>query len=215
MIERGCLVGTVGGPAIFSMLRACRASHNTSLLTKYSDDMNSLILCFKNPSNEEKNVLDKERSNLFSYANEKELDINHDKSKEMQFCFNRHPFCQCEQKNLKFQTIEEAKLLGITFEADCSFLKHCRQLLRKLRSCLYLLKIFVFTIFQSNLFTWFLKLLLVQECVIDCRYTEQIEHPFARSISSLSGAMKRIIVILLLMCTIFFASRTKEMWRTF
>ena len=153
-IARGCPQGTVGGPAVFSVLTDdCRASHHTSRLFKYSDDMKCLSLCLKNPSNEEKKTLDKERSNLLSYAKEKELEVNCSKSKEMRFCLNRNPYCDCNHTSGKFETIKEAKVLGITFEVDCSFRSHCQQLLKKLRSCLYLLT-YTVIIFQSKLFIW-------------------------------------------------------------
>lgn len=140
-IERGCSQGTVGGPGLFSMFTDdCRAMHQTSRLFKYSDDMNCLSICHKQPTDNQRTTLDKEINNLLKYARSKELDINIKKSKHMRFCLNRHPFCQCEHKEDVFETIEEAKILGITFQSDCSFRKHCHRLVSNLRRQLYILR---------------------------------------------------------------------------
>ena len=123
-VDRGCSQGTVGGPALFSMYTDdCKATDQTSCIFKYSDDMNCLSLCLKQPSNEQKKTLDREKDNLLEYAKNKELDINMEKSKEMRFCLNRNPSCECASKNNSFESIEEAKILGITFQTDCSFRK--------------------------------------------------------------------------------------------
>jgi hypothetical protein len=140
-IDRGCSQGTVGGPALFSMFTDdCRAVHQSSRLFKYSDDMNCLSICHKDPSNKEKDILNEEINNLLKYAKKKELDMNIKKSKHMRFCLNRRPFCQCVYKEDIFETVDEAKILGVTFESDCSFRKHCRRLVSHLRRLLYILK---------------------------------------------------------------------------
>ena len=141
LIDRGCSQGTVGGPALFSMFTDdCKAAHQTSCIFKYSDDMNCLSLCLKQPSEKQKGILNKEVVNLLKYAIDKELDINIKKSKLMRFCLNRCPNCQCKQVDAQFDSIEEARILGITFQADCSFRKHCRRLVSELRRQLYIFK---------------------------------------------------------------------------
>jgi len=140
-IERGCSQGTVGGPALFSMFTDdCRAKHQTSRVFKYSDDISCLSICHKQPTNDEKGILDNELNNLVKYAENKELIINVKKSKLMRFCLNRHPFCQCEYKADTFESITEMKILGVIFQSNCSFQKHCRRLLCDLRRLLYIMK---------------------------------------------------------------------------
>ena len=140
LIDRGCSQGTVGGPALFSMFTDdCRVANPTSRLFKYSDDMNCISLCRKDPSNNEKNILNEEINSILKYAKSKELDINIKKSKHMRFCLNRRPFCQCEYHGT-FETVDEAKILGITFQSDTSFRKHCHRLVSHLRRLLYILK---------------------------------------------------------------------------
>ena len=139
-IDRGCSQGTVGGPALFSMFTDdCRVANPTSRLFKYSDDMNCISLCRKDPSNNEKSILNEEINSILKYAKSKELDINIKKSKHMRFCLNRRPFCQCEYHGT-FETVDEAKILGITFQSDTSFRKHCHRLVSHLRRLLYILK---------------------------------------------------------------------------
>ena len=58
----------------------------------------------------------------------------------MRFCLNRHPLCQCEYKTDRFGAIEEMKILGVTFQSNCSFQKHCHRLVNDLRRLLYILR---------------------------------------------------------------------------
>ena len=139
-IERGCSQGTVGGPGLFSMFTDdCRAIHRTSRVFKYSDDTTCLSICRKQPTNDEKTILDYEIKNLVKYAENKELIINVQKSKFMRFCLNRHPFCQCEYNVDTFETVTDMKILGVIFQSNCTFQKHCRRLVCDLRRLLYIL----------------------------------------------------------------------------
>ncbi len=140
-VERGCSQGTVGGPGVFSMFTDdCRAAHPSSRLLKYSDDTTCLSLCRRNPSKEEVDIFHNEVKNLLSWAKTKELEVNVEKSKIMRFCLNKSPTCQCNTPDVVFETIEEAKILGLTFQTDCSFRKHCDRLIGHLRRESYLLK---------------------------------------------------------------------------
>ena len=140
-IDRGCSQGTVGGPGLFSMFTDdSRALHPTSRQFKYSDDTNCLSLCRKNPSKEESEIFKNEIKNLLSWAKNKNLDINMKKSKNLRFCLNRFPLCQCSSIDEELEAASEAVVLGVLFQEDCSFRGHCRRLLSVLRSTLYLLK---------------------------------------------------------------------------
>ena len=140
-IDRGCSQGTVGGPGIFSMYtNDARNIHSNTKILKYSDDMNCLIPCLKNPSYDDKTVFANEISHLIDWAKRKDLDINLRKSKLIRFCLNRLPHCACSPPILNFETVQHAKILGVIFQSDCSFRKHCTKLLSELRSLSFLLK---------------------------------------------------------------------------
>ena len=140
-VDRGCSQGTVGGPGVFSMFTDdCRAAHISSRMLKYSDDTTCLSLCKRNPSEDETNIFRNEVENVLSWARRKELQLNVAKSKTMRFCLNKSPVCQCKPYDVGFESIEEAKILGLIFQADCSFRKHCRRLIGNLRRETYILK---------------------------------------------------------------------------
>lgn len=140
-IDRGCSQGTVGGPGIFSMYTDdARTTHENTQIFKYSDDMNCLIPCLKNPSNEDKQVFTEEISNLIEWAKRKDLEVNIKKSKLIRFCLNRRPQCVCFPSSTNFEIVDHAKILGVIFQSDCSFRKHCSKLLSELRSLTFLFK---------------------------------------------------------------------------
>ena len=70
----------------------------------------------------------------------RDSDINIKKSKLIRFCLNRRPHCVCLPTMQNFETVEHAKILGVTFQSDCSFRKHCTKLLSQLRSLSFVLK---------------------------------------------------------------------------
>lgn len=140
-VDRGCSQGTVGGPGIFSMYTDdVRAVGRTSVIFKYSDDTSCLTPCMKVPSNSDKGAFINEIRCLLETAKEKDLDVNIRKSKHLRFCLHRRPYCQCEGAHEKFETVDAIKILGITFQSDCSFTKHCKYLLSGLRSLMFLFK---------------------------------------------------------------------------
>jgi hypothetical protein len=141
VIDRGCPQGTVGGPGLFSMFTDnCRASYASSAMFKYSDDMNCLSVCLTSPQIEDKDVYRKEVKNLVQWAQRQSLDINVKKSKVLRFCLNRLPYCQCSKIDEEFENVDSAKILGITFQSDCSFRNHGRRLITELRKLLYILR---------------------------------------------------------------------------
>ena len=140
-VDRGCSQGTVGGPGIFGMYTDSLRPFNTnSRIFKYSDDTNCLSPCMKDPSHQQKETFSKETQMLIEWATENGLNINMEKSKHIRFCLNRMPFCECSHIGEHFDTVKSVKILGIFFQVDCSFRKHCRCLLSHLRSSLYLFK---------------------------------------------------------------------------
>ena len=140
-VDRGCSQGTVGGPGIFGMYTDSLRSFDTnSRIFKYSDDTNCLSPCIKDPSLHEKEIFSRETQMLFDWATENGLEINREKSKHVRFCLNRTPFCQCLRSEEHFDTVKSVRILGIIFQDDCSFGKHCRYLLSHLRSLIYLFK---------------------------------------------------------------------------
>ena len=140
-IERGCSQGTVGGPGIFSMYTDdLKPQSSMSRIFKYSDDTNCLNPCVKNPSNRDKERFSKEIQTIVNWAAENGLSLNTEKSKHIRFCLNRTPYCECERIGEHFASVNQVKILGITFQRDCSFRHHCRRLLSELRSSMYLFK---------------------------------------------------------------------------
>lgn len=140
-IDRGCSQGTVGGPGIFSIYTDdLRSVSRDSAIFKYSDDTSCAIPCMKNPSEIEKEQFRKELNNIFEWARMKNQTINISKSNKLIFSLNNNPFCECLTLDHNINSADEAKILGITFQSDCSFRKHCRSLLSHLRGTLYYLK---------------------------------------------------------------------------
>ena len=140
-IERGCSQGTVGGPSIFSIFTDdIRARDTSSVILKYSDDMCCASPCLKEPSDLEKCTFYDEVEHFCSLAEEKGLCLNKDKTKHIRFCLNNVPYCKCVPKLSTCSTVSEMKILGVTFQENCSFSKHCTLLLCHLRSLLYLFK---------------------------------------------------------------------------
>ena len=140
-IDRGCYQGTVGGPGIFSMYTDdLRPLDSTSKNFKYSDDTNCLSPCMKNPSHQEKERFSKEIQTIVDWAVENGLSLNTEKSKHIRFCLNRMPCCECAYSDEHSVSVNQAKILGVIFQSDCSFRQHCRRLLSELRSSMYLFK---------------------------------------------------------------------------
>jgi len=140
-VDRGCSQGTVGGPGIFSMYTDdVRAINNGSVILKYSDDTTCLTPCMKVPAFHDKNTFQSEIASLIKMTEEKDLEVNVKKSKHIRFCLNRRPFCQCLGVEKKFDTVDEITILGVIFQSDCSFRRHCKRLLSALRSMMFLFK---------------------------------------------------------------------------
>ena len=139
-IERGCSQGTVGGPNIFSMYTDdTRAQHPSSKLFKYSDDSTLTVPCHlpRHPPNTF--VLQKEIDHIHSRAVDKQLTINADKTKHIRFCLNHHPICNCTYNTIS-PPIKSVTILGITFQENCLFSQHCKALIAKLKSTLYIIR---------------------------------------------------------------------------
>jgi hypothetical protein len=140
-IERGCSQGTVGGPSVFSMFTDdIQALDASSVILKYSDDMCCISPCFKEPSDFEKNIFFNEIDHFYLLARQKGLCINKEKTKHIRFCLNNVPFCKCAPFLNTCSSVSELKILGLTFQDNCLFDKHCNILLSYLRSLLFLFK---------------------------------------------------------------------------
>lgn len=140
-IERGCSQGTVGGPSIFSIftddIQACDPS---SVILKYSDDMCCASVCLKEPTDLEKCTFQNEIDHFCRLATQKGLCFNAEKTKHIRFCLNNVPFCKCDPKVNSCSCVSVLKILGLTFQENCNFTKHCTALLSHLRSLLFLFK---------------------------------------------------------------------------
>ncbi|MEL7309567.1 MAG: reverse transcriptase domain-containing protein, partial [Pseudomonadota bacterium] len=141
-IERGCSQGTVGGPAIFSILtNDASSSRSTCKIIKYSDDMSCVIPCAKDPSSYDKMLLKAEFEDFSQWATKKNLQINEEKTKQIRFSLNPDPESRCSCTNLSgIQNVTEIKILGVTFQKNGLFAKHVKNVLAHARSLLYLLK---------------------------------------------------------------------------
>lgn len=140
-IDLGCSQGTVGGPNIFSILTDdIRPHHKTSAIIKYSDDMNLLVPCMLRPKAIDQETFQSEITKLESCASTKGLAINTEKTKLMRFCLNNSPCCQCRFDDNRFQVVSTARILGITFQSNCRFTDHCKNLIRVLKMTLYTIR---------------------------------------------------------------------------
>lgn len=140
-IDRGCSQGTVGGPNIFSIYTDdTRALHPTSNLFKYSDDTSITVPCYLSTSMTQSNQLSMELQHIKDCAKEKELLINADKTKHIRFCLNNNPYCNCNIDDTSLNESDTVTILGITFQRNCLFTKHCKQLIARLKSTLYIIK---------------------------------------------------------------------------
>ncbi|MEL7308729.1 MAG: reverse transcriptase family protein, partial [Pseudomonadota bacterium] len=140
-IERGCSQGTVGGPSIFSMLTDdVQASDPSCSIFKYSDDMCCAIPCLSDPNNVDKSIFHREMNHFYKTVKLKGLSINIEKTKHIRFCLNNVPVCKCLPSVTSCSQVSEQKILGVIFEENCSFKKHCKSLLSHLRSLLFLFK---------------------------------------------------------------------------
>jgi hypothetical protein len=140
-IHRGCSQGTVGGPAIFSMLTDdCVSSRPQCKVIKYSDDMSCVVPCLMNPGDADNIVLKAEFDNFRQWSSRKNLKINIEKTKQIRFSLNPSPVCLCSCDPIDISCVSDIKILGITFQRNCLFSKHVKNLLSHVRSLLYLLK---------------------------------------------------------------------------
>ena len=140
-IERGCSQGTVGGSGIFSIYTDdLKSTTPQASIFKYSDDTICTIPCMQTPTEDDKNNFNKEINNIFNWAKEKNMNINISKSNTIRFSLNHRPLCKCRPLEHSIQPVEEVKILGIMFQSDCSFRKHVKALISRLRAILYMFK---------------------------------------------------------------------------
>ncbi|MEL7307523.1 MAG: reverse transcriptase domain-containing protein, partial [Pseudomonadota bacterium] len=140
-IDRGCAQGTVCGPSVFSMLTDDITSlHLNCHVLKYSDDMTSIVPCYKTPTDLEKKTLQEEVNHFCSLAKSKSLQINYEKTKQMRFCLSPNPNCKCLPLTQTLDEVSELRILGLLFQTNCLFTQHAKQLLSRLKSLLYLFK---------------------------------------------------------------------------
>ena len=142
-IDRGCSQGTVGGPAIFSMLTDdVSSSRSCCKVIKYSDDMSCVIPCLKKPSQLEKKIARNEFEDFRKCTERKKLVLNEDKTQQIRFSLNptNENLCLCDPIDLTITS--HLKLLGIIFQKNCLFTKHVNCLIAHCKSLLYLLRDF-------------------------------------------------------------------------
>ena len=140
-IDRGCSQGTVGGPNIFSMLTDdIQALNQSCAVFKYSDDMCCATPCLCRPSDTEKTMFHREMKHFYQVTTKKSLTVNIEKTKQIRFCLNNVPICECVPLPSPCSTVSEVKILGLLFQENCSFKRHCKNLLSHLRSLLFLFK---------------------------------------------------------------------------
>ena len=140
-IDRGCSQGTVGGPAIFSMLTNDAVSTRPSCkVLKYSDDMTCLIPCLKCSAEVEKKTMLHEFADFREWAKEKKMVINEEKTKQIRFTLNPTSVHHCVCETIKIESVSQLNLLGITFQRNCLFTKHVEGLIAQCKSLLYLIK---------------------------------------------------------------------------
>lgn len=140
-IHTGCSQGTVGGPNIFSMFTDdLRATHNNCSIIKYSDDSTLLSPCSKTAKDDNKKLLCEEVKSIQEWSSNNNLLINPNKTKHLRFCLNKRPSCSCKLSDIKYETVQSTTILGIHFQADCSFRLHRKKLLATLRSYLYIIR---------------------------------------------------------------------------
>ena len=140
-IDRGCSQGTVGGPAIFSILTDnIVPSSQECKIVKYSDDMSCIIPCLRDPSDLEKKMVQAEFANFCHQANCKNLKLNKEKTKQIRFCLHPTSVSQCSCDPIDISCVTHLKILGMTFQCNGLFTKHVDNLLSQARSLLYLLK---------------------------------------------------------------------------
>jgi hypothetical protein len=140
-IERGCSQGTVGGPAIFSMLTDDAVSRRPQCkVVKYSDDMTCVIPCLKCPTESEKVIAHREFEDFRQWAIRRKLVLNEAKTKQIRFSLNPTSANLCLCDPIDIPSVSNIKLLGITFQKNCLFSKHVDGLIAQCKSLLYLLK---------------------------------------------------------------------------
>ena len=138
-IDLGCSQGTVGGPNIFSIFTDdCQATDICSKIIKYSDDSTLLVPCFRSPTDQRKCTLNDEFDNICSWSKHNRLLINTRKTHHIRFCLNHHPYCLCTPPNLDDK--DQINILGITFQTNCQFSKHVKNLINFLRRSLYIIR---------------------------------------------------------------------------
>lgn len=140
-ISLGCSQGTVGGPNVFSMVTDdIRAISSPATIIKYSDDMNLLVPCYRNPSGTQKRTFKEEIQHLNEATEVKRMTINNNKTKSMRFCLNHQPLCECHVNDLPYNSTSQAQILGVTFQSNFLFTNHCKSLIRCLKRNLYTLR---------------------------------------------------------------------------
>jgi len=138
-IDLGCSQGTVGGPNIFSIFTDdCRAQHQEAKVIKYSDDSSLIVPCYSRPSLQQKTLLNNEFTRIHHWSKTNQMTINHSKSNHLRFCLNHHPTCSCDIPQLA--TKSHFNILGITFQTNGKFTKHCKILLNHLRRTLFVIR---------------------------------------------------------------------------
>lgn len=138
-IDLGCSQGTVGGPNIFSMFTDdLKADSDICRIIKYSDDSTLVVPCFQVPTNNQASTLSKEFENICSWSNCNRLMINRSKTHHIRFCLNHHPYCLCVPLNLEDK--DQINILGVTFQTNCHFSIHVKNLLNFLRRSIYIIR---------------------------------------------------------------------------
>ena len=139
-IDLGCSQGTVGGPSVYSMFSDdIRAQNPSSLAFKYSDDTSVLVPCYSSPSLLDVSNLQLEIRNTKCVAEKKQLKINKNKSKMMRFSLNPQPTCPCKVENT-YEEVCTHEILGVHFDRNCRFSTHSKQLIKRLKRTIYILR---------------------------------------------------------------------------
>jgi hypothetical protein len=138
MVKKGTRQGSVSGPHLFNLFvnDLTIEEENKTALDKYADDATLQVVVLKNSQDDSLTYLNQ----FMNWTEENDMSCNTSKCKELVLNKSGRAEQYIPSSIMNMEQCPELKLLGVTFQSNCKFTEHVKNMLYSANKNLYVIR---------------------------------------------------------------------------